>query len=105
MYFGFTKAVPFRHHFEIQAVVKNSNLLRPHSPVRIAGVNVGEVVEVGRYKHTNLAVITLRINDNGQPIHRDATLKIRPRLFLEGNFYVDLKPGTPARRQARRPRA
>ena len=60
VYFGFTKAIPFRHHFEIQAVV------------------------------------TLRINDNGQPIHRDATIKIRPRLFLEGNFYVDLQPGTPS---------
>jgi virulence factor Mce-like protein len=94
-YFGFTKAIPFRHHFEIQAVVQNSNLLRPKSPVRIAGVNVGEVVKIGRYKKTDLAVLTLRINDNGQPIHRDATLKIRPRLFLEGNFYVDLKPGTP----------
>jgi phospholipid/cholesterol/gamma-HCH transport system substrate-binding protein len=94
-YFGFTKAIPFRHHFEIQAVVQNSNLLRPRSPVRIAGVNVGEVVKIGRYKKTDLAVLTLRINGNGQPIHRDATLKIRPRLFLEGNFYVDLKPGTP----------
>lgn len=94
-YFGFTKAIPFRHHFEIQAVVKNSTLLRPKSPVRIAGVNVGEVVKTGRYKNTDLAVVTLRINDNGQPIHRDATVKIRPRLFLEGNFYVDLKPGTP----------
>jgi ABC-type transporter Mla subunit MlaD len=95
-YFGFTKAVPFQHHFEIQAVVKSSNLLRPHSPVRIAGVNVGEVVRSGRYKHTSYSVLTLRINDNGRPIHRDATLKIRPRLFLEGNFYVDLKPGTPS---------
>lgn len=94
-YFGFTKAVPFQHHFEVQAVVKSSNLLRPHSPVRIAGVNVGEVVRSGRYKHTSYSVLTLRINKNGQPIHRDATLKIRPRLFLEGNFYVDLKPGTP----------
>jgi phospholipid/cholesterol/gamma-HCH transport system substrate-binding protein len=94
-YFGFTKAVPFQHHFEIQAVVKSSNLLRPHSPVRIAGVNVGEVVRSGRYKHTNLTVLTLRINGNGRPIHRDATLKVRPRLFLEGNFYVDLRPGTP----------
>jgi phospholipid/cholesterol/gamma-HCH transport system substrate-binding protein len=95
-YFGFTKAVPFQHHFEIQAVVKSSNLLRPHSPVRIAGVNVGEVVRSGRYKHTSYSVLTLRINKNGQPIHRDASLKIRPRLFLEGNFYVDLKPGTPS---------
>jgi phospholipid/cholesterol/gamma-HCH transport system substrate-binding protein len=94
-YFGFTKAIPFRHHFEIQAVVKSSNLLRPRSPVRIAGVNVGEVVRSGRYKKTDLSVVTLRIDKSGLPIHRDATLKIRPRLFLEGNFYVDLQPGTP----------
>jgi phospholipid/cholesterol/gamma-HCH transport system substrate-binding protein len=95
-YFGFTKAIPFRHHFQIQAVVKSSTLLRPHSPVRIAGVNVGQVVRTERYKDTDDALVTMRIDDNGQPLHRDATLKIRPRLFLEGNFYVDLKPGTPS---------
>jgi phospholipid/cholesterol/gamma-HCH transport system substrate-binding protein len=95
-YFGFTKAIPLRHHFEIQAVVKNSTLLRPHSPVRIAGVNIGQVVKTERYKNTDDALVTMRIDDNGQPLHRDATLKIRPRLFLEGNFYVDLQPGTPA---------
>src|SRR3712207_4331775 len=36
------------------------------------------------------------IDKQGLPIHRDATLKIRPRLFLEGNFFVDLRPGTPS---------
>jgi ABC-type transporter Mla subunit MlaD len=36
----------------------------------------------------------MRIADRGRPVHSDATIKIRPRLFLEGNFYVDLKPGT-----------
>ena len=36
--------------------------------------------------------------DAALPIHRDAELKIRPRIFLEGNFFVDLKPGTPGRR-------
>ena len=37
----------------------------------------------------------MEINDAGLPIHEDATAKIRPRIFLEGNFFVDLKPGTP----------
>ena len=37
----------------------------------------------------------MEINDKGLPIHKDATLKIRPRIFLEGNFFVDLPPGTP----------
>ena len=36
----------------------------------------------------------MEIADQGLPLH-DATAKIRPRIFLEGNFFVDLKPGTP----------
>ena len=40
--------------------------------------------------------MTLEIKDNGLPIHEDATAKIRPRIFLEGNFFVDLKPGAPS---------
>ena len=38
----------------------------------------------------------MQIDDGGETVHQDATLRIRPRLFLEGNFYVDLSPGTPA---------
>ena len=41
------------------------------------------------------AVVTMSIDPNGLPIHADATAKIRPRIFLEGNFYVDLRPGSP----------
>jgi ABC-type transporter Mla subunit MlaD len=36
----------------------------------------------------------MRILDQGRPIHRDATMKLRPRLFLEGSFFVDVRPGT-----------
>ncbi|MGH2781609.1 MAG: hypothetical protein ACRDLA_09420, partial [Thermoleophilaceae bacterium] len=43
-----------------------------------------------------LALVTMEIGDGGRPIHRDATIKVRPRLFLEGNFYLDLEPGTAA---------
>jgi phospholipid/cholesterol/gamma-HCH transport system substrate-binding protein len=94
-YFIFTKSVPFRHHYEIRAVVANSNLLTKRNPVRISGIDVGQITSVGRYGHTNDALVTMRIDDNGRPVHRDATLKIWPRLFLEGNFYIDLSPGTP----------
>ena len=38
----------------------------------------------------------MTINSNGLPIHANATINIRPRLFLEGNYYVDLQPGTPS---------
>ena len=30
----------------------------------------------------------------GLPIHKDAQLKVRQRIFLEGNFFVDVQPGT-----------
>ena len=40
--------------------------------------------------------MTMSIDTNGLPIHADATAKIRPRIFLEGNFYVDLAPGSPS---------
>jgi ABC-type transporter Mla subunit MlaD len=57
-------------------------------------VNVGKVAAVGRYRHTDLALVTMQI-DSGPKLHEDATLRVRPRLFLEGNFYVDLSAGTP----------
>ena len=64
--------------------------------MRIAGVTVGKVSKVGRYRDTSMGEIAMQIDKAGLPIHKDATLKIRPRLFLEGNFYVDLQPGTPS---------
>jgi ABC-type transporter Mla subunit MlaD len=96
VYFGFTKDMPFTHGYYLHAVFESSNNLRPGSPVRIAGVNVGKVKSVDRYRETDLTEVTMEIDDAGLPIHRDATLKIRPRIFLEGNFFVDLRPGSPS---------
>ncbi len=96
VYFVFTKANPLARHYEVHAVVESANLVVPGAPVRVAGVAVGKVVAVGRYRKTHLADLTLRIDDRAaKPIRRDAEVKIRPRLFLEGNFYVDLQPGRP----------
>lgn len=95
VWLAFTKDIPFTHGYRVTAVFETSNNLRAGSPVRIAGVNVGRVKSVGRYKDTNLSAVTMEIDDAGLPIHDDATAKIRPRIFLEGNFFVDLKPGTP----------
>ena len=94
-YFGFTKNMPFTHPFQFKAVFSSANSIRLSSPVRIAGVNVGKVVAVEGQEGTNNSVLTIEMQDQGLPIHKDALLKIRPRIFLEGNFFVDLKPGTP----------
>ncbi len=45
VYFGFTKAIPFRHHFTVSAVFPSANNIRPNAPVRIAGVHVGKVTD------------------------------------------------------------
>ncbi len=93
-YFGFSKQLPFRHPFKLEAVVRSGVNVRQGTPVRIAGVNVGQVTSVTHYRGTQLALVTMEISKSGLPIKRDATLKIRPRLFLEGNFFVDVQPGS-----------
>jgi virulence factor Mce-like protein len=94
-YFGFTKAIPFQHGYRVNGVFENANEIRPGSPVRIAGVNIGKVTKVEQFGNTDAAKVSMELKDSALPLHNDATLKIRPRIFLEGNFFVDLRPGTP----------
>lgn len=83
--------------FVLKAVFTTPTQLHIPSPVRIAGVDVGQVTAVDRVPGSpTAAVVTMQIDNSGLPIHQDATANIRPRLFLEGNFYVDLQPGTPS---------
>jgi ABC-type transporter Mla subunit MlaD len=113
-YLGFTKfANPFASQYTVHAIFSNASGVKPESPVRIAGVNVGKVASVGPVAGCKLggtpqkeastsssqgctaADVTMTINGQGLPIHKDATFAIRPRIFLEGNFFVDVSPGTP----------
>jgi phospholipid/cholesterol/gamma-HCH transport system substrate-binding protein len=102
---AYTKfANPLASHFTIHAVFPNANGLNPDSLVRIAGVNVGKVTGVsnapgcskGQASTCQAADVTMQIEDAGLPIHSDATFAIRPRIFLEGNFFVDVHPGSPS---------
>jgi phospholipid/cholesterol/gamma-HCH transport system substrate-binding protein len=95
---GFTKRNPFAQRFELRAAFAHVNDLRPKSPVRIAGVNVGTVRSVEHIQTGGrpAALVTMEIDRRGLPLHRDATLKVRPRIFLEGNYFVDLQPGSPS---------
>jgi phospholipid/cholesterol/gamma-HCH transport system substrate-binding protein len=96
-YFGFTKANPFADPYEFEAVFRTANNLQPNSPVRIAGIDIGKVTSVEAVDDaTGGARVTMEVQEEGLPIHEDAQLKIRPRIFLEGNFFVDLRPGSPS---------
>jgi virulence factor Mce-like protein len=95
-YFGFTKANPFANPFEFKAAFENVDDLKPNSPVRIAGIEVGKVKKVEPAESGTGGTATFEIKDEGLPIHKDATINVRPRIFLEGNKFVDLKPGSPS---------
>src|SRR4051794_15827095 len=100
-YLAFTKTIPFAGHgYQLKAVFANAQNIRAKSPVRISGVNVGVVSDVQHVVNAdgqgqNAAEVTMDIKDSALPIRQDATLQLRPRLFLEGNLFVDLHPGSP----------
>jgi phospholipid/cholesterol/gamma-HCH transport system substrate-binding protein len=96
-YLVFGGSLPFSGSpFVLKAVFTSNTELHIPSPVRIAGVDVGQVSSVQYIPHSrNAAIVTMDINKNGLPIHANATALIRSRIFLEGNFYVDLSPGSP----------
>ena len=95
LYGAFVHKYPWQNPYELKAVFANANNLAVNSPVRQAGVVVGKVTGIETKQGSSASVVKMSINDAGLPLHRDATLKIRPRIFLEGNFFVDLKPGSP----------
>jgi phospholipid/cholesterol/gamma-HCH transport system substrate-binding protein len=95
VYFGFVKHIPFKHGYQLNAVFSSSVNVRPTSPVRIAGVPVGKVTAT-KLEGNHVALVSMEIEGKGLPIHSDATLKIRPKIFLEGNWFVELQPGSPS---------
>ena len=94
-YLAFTKHVPFTGYgYELHATFSNSANIALNSPIRIAGVDVGKVI--GTERDGDNTEVTFTVDDSGRPIHDDAFAAIRPRIFLEGNFFVDLDPGSPS---------
>jgi virulence factor Mce-like protein len=94
-YLAFTGHVPFTSYgYELNATFANSANVALNSPVRIAGVDVGKVVSTSR--DGNDTRVTFTVEGDGRPIHDDAFAAIRPRIFLEGNFFVELDPGSPS---------
>ena len=96
-YFAFAKDIPFTGGYEMTAVFEDTSAVAISSPVRIAGVEVGKVTKVeAAGEGSTASKITMQIKEEALPLHEDATMKIRPRIFLEGNFFVDVRPGTPS---------
>lgn len=93
-YYAFNGGLPFVQNFTVYAVVDNSVNVRSPDPVRIAGIDIGEVQ--GTSPDGRFTKIAFSVNSNGQPLHTDANVTIRDRLFLEGGYYLQVFPGSPS---------
>jgi ABC-type transporter Mla subunit MlaD len=91
----FSNDIPFTTPYQAKIVLEDASGIRARAPVRIAGVNVGKVEKVEAAGDETTTVVTVNIDKQGLPLYEDAQVKIRPRIFLEGNFFVDIQPGTP----------
>jgi len=109
--------LPWQGGYEVKAVFASAQNVSRDAPVRIAGVNVGKVTgveplsagEAEKYKAQvdedgeapaasqpeEGAIVTMELDEKALPLKTDATFKLRPRLFLEGNNFIDLQPGSP----------
>ena len=96
VYLAFIGGIPFSSSYTLNAAFRTASNVKPGSPVRIAGVDVGKVTSVEPLSDGRGARVQMEIQDDGLPIHADATLKVRHRIFLEGNAFVDLRPGSPS---------
>jgi phospholipid/cholesterol/gamma-HCH transport system substrate-binding protein len=96
VFYVFARPDPLGNEFRIRAVVTSVTGVTPGiTPVRIGGVDVGEVAAVQSFRGSRRSIVTLELQDEALPVHTDAEVKMRPRLFLEGNTFVELQPGSP----------
>jgi phospholipid/cholesterol/gamma-HCH transport system substrate-binding protein len=96
-FLAFSKDIPFTTPYQLKARFENAPPIQKGQAVRIAGVDVGRVSGVDPVGGDSPAVtVTMKLDDDALPIHRDAEIKVRPRIFFEGNLFFDLGPGTPS---------
>jgi phospholipid/cholesterol/gamma-HCH transport system substrate-binding protein len=85
----FTAASPFH------ASLEDSQGIKAGAPVRISGVDVGNVKGVSIDPGKGKVVIEFTVNNDMRPLlHTDAAIMIRP-MGLLGDKYLDLLPGSP----------
>jgi virulence factor Mce-like protein len=80
--------------FHLTGLFAGSPGLTTNAPVRVAGYDVGRVTGLERGPG-NTAEVHMELDHNAPPLYAGSTMRVRPRIFLEGGFYIDLQPGAP----------
>ncbi len=83
---------PSQHYYHLSASFDNIGSLKVRAPVRLAGVQVGEVVAIDIDPNTFKAIVSLRINSQQDQLPSDTAANIQTEGLLGSNF-IALTPG------------
>ncbi|MCW2984564.1 MAG: Mammalian cell entry related domain protein [Conexibacter sp.] len=81
----------------ITAVFADAQTLGKGDPVRVRGVQVGEVSQITTDPGGRSATVRMSVSDDALPLYADAHATSRWRSLFGAGFVVDLDPGTPGR--------
>ncbi len=95
LWLSFGGTVPFNPKgYRFFASFPNAGQLGTQADVRIAGVNVGKVIDKNLDPAGNRTLATIQISNKFAPIHKDSLAVLRLKTII-GETYVELTPGTP----------
>lgn len=78
--------------YEIEARFEDISGLKVRSPVTMAGVRIGRVINIGFDKNTFEAIVTMRVEADYNTLPKDTSASIYTAGLL-GEKYVGLEPG------------
>jgi virulence factor Mce-like protein len=79
----------------VRARFNDTQQLKSGDPVRVRGVDAGQVQGLTLDPGGRTATVTMLVNKTAQPIYANARATLRWRTVLGGNYAVDLDPGAP----------
>jgi phospholipid/cholesterol/gamma-HCH transport system substrate-binding protein len=94
LWLSFGGTIPFKAQgYRFEVGFNNAFDLATYADVRVAGVNVGKVVSKSRSPYGNRTIVTVQLDNQFAPIHKDATAILRTKTLL-GETYIQLTPGS-----------
>jgi phospholipid/cholesterol/gamma-HCH transport system substrate-binding protein len=94
LWLAFGGSVPLQPKgYRFNVAFSDATTLANQADVRIAGVNIGKVVELRRAPQGNATLATIEVDTKYAPIRRDAKAILRQKTLL-GETYVEMSSGS-----------